>query len=355
MTPDHAPGTGDLRSTRSHSGRPAWVTRVVLLAVALLATYVIVQLVGRVDWAAVRDALSLLTWWQPIVLLAVVVVRQVLNALPLSFYIRGVSAYRATLNDLGAILMSVIAPPPSDVALRVAMFTSWGVSAAKGLAGTVMNTLTFYVVRFSAPAVGFALLLATGQPPGLRWLELLSIVVAVAILVGIMLVLRSEGLARTIGTNAGRLVRRVRRAVDPEAWAQACLTFRSDISATFHRGFPRSMLALTGMVVTDVLVLLLCLRFVGVYPSEVNLADVAIAYLFAYPLTLFPFSGIGVVDALILAALVEAGGQEIEAAAVAALVVWRVFTVGVPVLMGVGAVAMWRRSVAGGSEPAEVA
>jgi uncharacterized membrane protein YbhN (UPF0104 family) len=170
-----------------------------------------------------------------------------------------------------------------------------------------------------------------------------------------MLVLRSEGLARTIGTNAGRLVRRVRRAVDPEAWAQACLTFRSDISATFHRGFPRSMLALTGMVVTDVLVLLLCLRFVGVYPSEVNLADVAIAYLFAYPLTLFPFSGIGVVDALILAALVEAGGQEIEAAAVAALVVWRVFTVGVPVLMGVGAVAMWRRSVAGGSEPAEVA
>ena len=32
------------------------------------------------------------------------------------------------------------------------------------------------------------------------------------------------------------------------------------------------------------------------------------AYLFAYPFTLFPFSGLGVVDALILAALVEAGG-----------------------------------------------
>ena len=140
------------------------MTRFVLLGVALVATVVVVRLVGRIDWSAVWDALTLLTWWQPLVLLAVVVVRQVLNALPLSLYIRGVSAYRATINDLGAILMSVIAPPPSDLALRVTMFTSWGVSAAKGVAGTLMNTLTFYIVRFSAPAVGFVLLLATGQP-----------------------------------------------------------------------------------------------------------------------------------------------------------------------------------------------
>jgi uncharacterized membrane protein YbhN (UPF0104 family) len=350
MTDDHTLDLGDVPVPRPHSGRSAWVTRFVLLAVALVATVVVVRLVGRIDWGEVWGALTQLTWWQPLVLLAVVVVRQVLNALPLSLYIRGVSAYKATINDLGAILMSVVAPPPSDLARRVTMYTSWGVPAAKGVAGTLMNTLTFYIVRFSAPAVGFVLLLATGQPPGLRWLELASIAVAVTIVVGIRLVLRSEALARTVGARTGRLVRRVRRTVDPDAWAEACLTFRSDISATFQRGFPRSLWALTGMLATDVLILLLCLRFVGVYPSEVNLADVAIAYLFAYPLTLFPFSGIGVVDALILAALVEAGGIEIEPAAVAALVVWRVFTVGVPVLMGVGAVGLWRRSVAGGPE-----
>ena len=195
------------------------------------------------------------------------------------------------------------------------------------------------------------MLLATGKPPGLRWLELLSILVAVTILVAILLILRSEGLARTVGTRAGRLAHRARKTVDPEAWAEACLTFRTDISATFRRGFPRSLVALSGMLATDVLVLLLCLRFVGVYPSDVSLTDVAIAYLFAYPFTLFPFSGIGVVDALILAALVESGGASVEPAAVAALVVWRVFTVGVPVLMGIGAVGLWRRSVAGGAEP----
>jgi len=316
-----------------------------LFALAMLVAVLIVRVIGSIDWVAVRGALAQLTWWQPLVLLAVVVVRQVLNAMPLAFYIRGVSVFRATLNDLGAILMSVVAPPPSDLALRVAMFTSWGVSTAKGLAGTLMNTLTFYVVRFSAPALGFVLLLAMGRPAGLRWLEILFLLVALVILAGILLVVRSRALARTVGTRAGRVARRVRRTVDPDAWAEACSTFRADISATFRRGFPRSLLAYAGMLATDVLVLLLCLRFVGVSAGEASLADIAVAYLFAYPFTLFPFSGLGVVDALILAALVESGGTSIEAAAVAGLIVWRVFTVGVPVLLGVGAVAVWRRTL----------
>jgi uncharacterized membrane protein YbhN (UPF0104 family) len=158
-------------------------------------------------------------------------------------------------------------------------------------------------------------------------------------------VLRSEALARAVGTRTGRLVRLVRRQVDPERWAEACLTFRADISETFRRGFPRSVLAYYGMLAADLLELLLCLRFVGVGPGDASLADIAVAYLFAYPFTLFPFSGLGVVDALILAALVESGGSSIEAAAVAGLITWRVFTVGVPVLMGLGAVAIWRRTL----------
>ena len=116
------------------------------------------------------------------------------------------------------------------------------------------------------------------------------------------------------------------RSAGPEAWAQACLGFRRDISARFRHGFPRSLVALVGMLVADLAILTLCLRFVGVDHTEVGLLEIGIAYLFAYPFTIFPFSGIGVVDALVLAALVEAGGIEIEAACVAALLVWRVFT-----------------------------
>jgi putative heme transporter len=135
--------------------------------------------------------------------------------------------------------------------LLAAMFTSWGVPAAKGLAGTVMNTLTFYIVRFSAPAIGFVLLIAASRPVGVRGLEAISILIAVAIVVGVFLVLRSEALAATVGSTSGRLVRKVRRSVDPDAWAEACLTFRRDISANFRYGFWRSLLAMVGMLAAD--------------------------------------------------------------------------------------------------------
>jgi len=317
----------------------------VLLAVAAAATVVVVRLVGAIDWSEVWDALTHLSWWQPIVLLVVLVVRQVLNALPLALYIPGVSAYRATVNDLGAILMSTVAPPPSDLALRMAMFNSWGVPTPKGLAGTVMNTLTFYIVRFAAPAAGFVLLAVAGRAPGPRWFELLSIAISVTILVGVLFIVRSDPLARRVGAAAARSVRRVRKGVDPDAWVRACLGFRRDIAARFRYGFPRSLVALVGMLVADLAILALCLRFVGVDGTGVGLLAIAIAYLFAYPFTIFPLQGIGVVDALVLAALVEAGGLDVEAASVAALLVWRIFTVAGPVLMGVGALTIWRRTL----------
>ena len=74
---------------RRKPSRSAWVRRLVLLAVSGVITFVVVRLVGAIDWAEVWDALSHLSWWQPIVLLAILVIRQVLNALPLALYIPG--------------------------------------------------------------------------------------------------------------------------------------------------------------------------------------------------------------------------------------------------------------------------
>lgn len=322
-----------------------WLRRLVLLAVAAVLTVVVVRLLGRIDWAGVGDALGRLEWWHPLVLVGLLLVRQVLNALPLALFIPGISPYRATLNDQAAILVATVAPPPSDLALRIAIFGSWGVPAAKAVAGTVMNTLTFYVVRFTGPAVGFLLLALTGEPPGPRWLELVSIAFGLGVLVVLVVVVHTEALARATGRTGARLVGRVRRGIDPDVWAQRCADFRGDVAARFTAGFPRSLLALAGMMALDLTMLTCCLRFVGVGAAEVAVVEVAIAYLFAYPFTLFPFQGIGVVDALVLAALVDAGGDAVEAASVAALVVWRVFTVAGPVLLGVLALAVWRRQV----------
>ncbi|WP_141015152.1 lysylphosphatidylglycerol synthase domain-containing protein [Nocardioides sambongensis] len=315
--------------------------------VAAIVATVIIRVVGVIDWASVGAALGHLAWWQPLVLVAVLLVRQFLNALPLALYIPGVGPFRATVNDQLGIMMASVAPPPGDMAIRVALFRAWGVPVPQALAGTTLNMLTFYIVRFGAPVIGFALLLVTGQEPGLRWLDLLSVAIAVGILAALLMVISADRTARAVGDRSGRIVRRFRHSVDPAAWAEACATFRHDASARFRWGFPRSLVATVGMLIADLTLLLLCLRFVGLDTTEISVTEVAIAYFFAYPFTVFFFSGLGIVDALIIAALVEQGGPAVESAAVAGLIVWRVFFIGGPIVLGLISLAFLRTTIRG--------
>src|SRR5262245_38741367 len=71
------------------SRRKLWLTRLGILAICLVAAYAIVQLVGAIDWTAVVDALGHLALWQLLFLLVPLMARQVLNALPLAFFIPG--------------------------------------------------------------------------------------------------------------------------------------------------------------------------------------------------------------------------------------------------------------------------
>jgi uncharacterized membrane protein YbhN (UPF0104 family) len=315
------------------------------VAILVIAGVFLVRTVGEVNWGDVRDALADLAWWQAVVLVVLLLARQLLGALPLSFYVPGVTAFQATLNDQVGILLSSFAPPPSDVAARTAMFSSWGVPVPVGVAGTLLNMLTFFIVRFGAPAGGIVLSLATGAALGLGWLDLIFILGSIVLVVGLHLLIRSDELARTIGLRSGSLVRRVKGSVDPETWADAFVRFRHDVAANFQHGFGRSILATIGMLIVDCSMMLLALRFVGLSSSEVGATPIVIAYLFAFPLTLLPFFGLGVVDVIIIAAAVEAGGQGVEAAAIAGMVVWRVFNTGGPLILGSLALLGWRASV----------
>ncbi len=327
------------------STRNAWLRRVVILGVCLLAAWVIVGLIGRINWAAVGDALGQLAWWQLVVLLALLFVRQTFNALPLAFFIRGLGLYRALVNDLASHLLAVAVPPPGDMVMRVGMFTSWGVEASKAIAGSLMNMLAFYVTRLSVPVLGFLLILPLRFDTGYGVTALVGATAAGTIVVLIFLGLRSEEFARRIGQGAGKLARKVRTGVDPDTWAASIVQFRLDMQDTFTAGFPRAVLSLVCLVLTDASMLLLSLRFVGVTASEVPAIEVYAAFLCVYPLTMFPFMGLGIADAVLLATFVDAGGLDVEAAGLAALVVWRSFSLLGPIVLGALSLAVWKRSV----------
>lgn len=324
----------------------AWFRPVVLVVVLSVAAWVIWGIAGRIDWGAVWDALGRLAFWQFPVLVAVLLVRQLFNALPLSFFIRGLSPFLALINDLTAAMISMIAPPPSDMVMRVTMFKSWGIEASRGLAGATMNTVSFYVNRFAAPIIGLALISVFGFETNHTWFAMAAGLFSVTLALLAFSVVRTEGFAERFGRRVGVAAKRFRASVDPEEWATFTSDFRSHIADTYYPGFLRSMTVLVAMVFTEAVIVLMSMRFVGVTPSEVPAAYIIAVFFLAYPLTLFPLAGLGILDTVLLAAFLGFGGEEIEAEVIAAFAVWRVVTLIVPPLLGIGAVSWWRRDQA---------
>lgn len=78
-------------------------------------------------------------------------------------------------------------------------------------------------------------------------------------------------------------------------------------------------------------------------PGEhVGYRAVLAALLSLYPLTIFPFAGLGVLDASLIV-LVNAEGVADSADLVAAMVIWRAATPILPLLPGLVAITQWRR------------
>jgi len=330
---------------RSRAARYWRIARpLVLLLVAFLAARIIIALVGAIDWSSVWSSVRKLTLPGAIVLLLVLLARQAFNAVPLAKFVDRLSLPRSMQNDLGAILVGTVAPPPSDVVLRVSMFRSWAIDPIEGMAGVTLNTLTFYVVRFAAPMLGLLLFAFVEAESGHAWAALASGLIATVILVALVSLSRGDRLARIIGLTAGRVASRFRHEVEPEAWSTTVVEFRARVGDRVRTGITPSLLALTLMVLAESLLLLAAVRLVGVDSEAVPTLVVLSTVLISYPLTLFPLMGLGILDAVLVAAWTQYAGIDYEAQIVAALIVWRVFSLLVPIFLGVVAVWWWRRA-----------
>jgi len=337
-----------LESERDDSALPErppaylWIRRLVLLILALVCARIIINLVGDIDWDAVWRGVEHLTAWQFALLIALVLLRQALNAMPLVYFIKGLSVFKATASDQGATLMSMIAPPTADSVFRIMVLRSWGIDIDRAAAGGTSNILVFYMARWIAPLLGVLVLLSARFDGTYALVAGGSLVVAVAVFVGGLLVTRSRALAERLGRTAGRVARRVRRSVDPERWASSVAGFQGHIADRYRVGVALSIPTLIVKLLVDATICVLAIRFVGVDSAQLSAVEIVAAFLVVFPLTLFPFQGIGILDAALVAALTSVGGIELEAQLVAAMVTYRVVTLGVPALMGALFVLAWR-------------
>jgi len=315
----------------------------VLSLVALIAIRIIFRIATSVDWPSVWSSVQLVSPLSAIILLALLASRQIFNAIPLTRFVHDLPLKQSVQNDLSAFLTGTIAPPPADVVLRVSMFKSWDIDPVEGMAGVTLNSLTFYAVRFLAPALGVMFLVFDEVESGQVLSAFLSSLISIAILVALYFISKGDRLARIIGATAGSVAARFKKTVNPEEWAQAVVDFRAKIGDRVQTGIIPSMGALIAMVLSDAAIVFVSLRTVGIDSSVLPLAVIFGTFLVAYPLTLFPLAGVGILDAALITAWIDKAGDGYESQFVAALIIWRVVTLLVTLACGLISVLLWRR------------
>jgi uncharacterized protein (TIRG00374 family) len=139
-------------------------------------------------------------------------------------------------------------------------------------------------------------------------------------------------------------------------WELATVKFRSrTIDLVAHRWVSITVWSLVSHLSLYV-VLLVCLRDVGVSDAEVGWAEVLAVFAFARLVTAIPITpgGAGLVEAALIAGLVGAGGDKSQVAA--AVLIYRALTWALPILIGIGCYGWWRRQAwttpAHGAQPA---
>lgn len=324
--------------------RRRFTKSLVIVALSLIAGYLVIQFIGQIDWSQVYRSFGHVSWWQVLILLGVLLVRQTLNAVPLATFVPGLGIKHSLQNDVAANVAGTVTPPPGDMVVRIAMFNSWNVNPVDGMAGVTMNMLNFYAVRLLAPVIGLVLFAAAGLERHRVGWALLCALGAVVLMLILTMVLRAEDWADRLGRGAAIQAQRFKASADPDKWSAAVNKFRIQMSDGFIRRSAISMLALLLMVAVDSVILLLALRFVGVPATALTILLVMGTFFTAYPLTTMPLFGLGILDAVLTAAFVEESSLHYEPMIIAALAIWRAITILGPLLAGAITILVWRRN-----------
>jgi uncharacterized membrane protein YbhN (UPF0104 family) len=173
------------------------------------------------------------------------------------------------------------------------------------------------------------------------WMAIGGAAAAIVLVWAMVIISRGEQAAASVGRTAARVVRRLRPTVDPDAWAAAVIRFQQESAAGLTRKLGQATPIMLVYILVDSLVLLVSLRFVGIPGYQIGYLAIMAAMFSLYPLTIFPFAGLGVLDAAMIV-LINAEGVVDSADLVAAMVIWRAATLLLPLVPGVMTLTHWR-------------
>jgi putative heme transporter len=333
--------------------KPRSRIRLITQAVFSLALVVVLfyYLLKDVDLAQVWASIQAMTWMEDAALAAIAAWNLATYGLVWMSVTPGLGFKRAMVMTQAASAVTNTVPtvgPAIGVGLTYSMYRSWGYSGSRTSVAVLVSGVWNTFAKLGLPVLALALLALQGNASGARvTLALAGIAALVAAIVVFALLLRSEQLAERFGLLAGRVASRLLGLVRRPAvhgWELATVRFRTRTLELLEHGWVPITAATLVSHLSLYLVLLACLRAVGVSDAEVSWAQVLVAFAFMRLITIVPFTpgSAGVTELLLIAPLVAAGGDREQVTA--AVLVYRALTWGLQIPVGVACYLWWRRS-----------
>lgn len=348
--------------TRTRKHRISW--HHVLSAVVALA--VIVAVFGFAfpkfaGYAAAWKAIAGMAAWEVVVLCLVAGLRLVVPVWQLQAGLPGLRFGPGFAAYTWGTAMSNTVPAGGAIGIGVTyeMLLSWGSAASAITREIIVTGIWNDFVILALPVLAVGLNAVTGSSGGESvGLALIGLAVLVVAVVAFAVILRSRRAARHVGDFAARVVSWVLHWFhrDPvRGWGEGLVRFDEDTEDLITKRWGALSLTTAGVQLCQYLLLLLCLRFVGIPAAEATAVDVFGAYVFSRLLQLVPITpgGLGVVQIGLAAALASTGAPNDEIAA--ATLVYTALTWFPPIPFGIGSFLVWRRGAGKRARQAAVA
>ncbi len=318
------------------------------------------------SYHSVWASLHAMTWSQVVLVAATAAASMVSVWFVITSVLPSIRLREAAVVNLGSNAVANTLPAGGALAMGVswAMLSGWGVGTAEYVLYTLVSGIWNVFARLGLPVLALLILLTATRPSALLIAAAavgLGLLVAVA--AGFGLLLRSESFALRTGgilqRPAAACCRLVRRT-PPGAVAESLLAFRGRASALLAARSWRISAAVVVSNLTLWLVLLACLRGVGLSQAQVPWQTSLAAFAFVRLATALPLTpgGLGITELGLVGTLVAGGGHRVSVQVTAAVLLYRAVTYLPPIPLGALACLAWRHAPGlrhRGGRPAPVA
>jgi putative heme transporter len=327
-------------------------TRIIVGVVSLVVIVAVFAFIlPRIaNYGAVWDEIRSLNWEQVLVLAAAVLANLATFAPPYMAALPGLGYWHASLITQASTASTYIAPGGAAVGVGVgfAMLRGWGFASSSVALAVTLTGVWNQLFMLGAPAVALGLLTVQGgSNTALQTTAAIGLAVFVLATAGFVAALAREGFARWLGDRAARLARwslgLIHRA--PVTWdGESLVRFRGQtIELLRRRWVPLTLATMAGQL-TVFVVLVVCLRIVGIGEHTVTLTEAFAGWTLVRLLGTIPITpgGIGIIELGLTGALVGFGGSNDKV--VAAVLLYRVVTILPTLVLGLVGAALWRRA-----------